>query len=96
MATTHSSSPATAPVVIGGEPLSVADVVMIARSGAEVVLDTDALGRVDAARAIIDQQAASPDPHYGVSTGFGALATTSATLSGAPPITTGALAGEDA
>src|SRR5690606_40768119 len=32
--------------------------------------------RVAAARAVIDGMAADPNPHYGVSTGFGALATT--------------------
>jgi histidine ammonia-lyase len=54
----------------------VTQVVNIARHGAEVVLDASALARVEATRAVIDTQAASPHPHYGVSTGFGALATT--------------------
>ena len=76
MVTTNTAHTTVSPVVIGGSPLSVWDVVAIARHGAEVVLDSDALVRVDSARAIIDEQAASPDPHYGVSTGFGALATT--------------------
>ena len=75
-----STSPSAAPVVIGPAPLSVVDVVAIARHGADVVLDPDALSRVGTTRAAIDQQAASPDPHYGVSTGFGALATTFITL----------------
>jgi histidine ammonia-lyase len=65
-----------APVTIGQTPLTVSQVVDIARHGAMVVLDSSALARVEAARAVIDQQAASPDPRYGVSTGFGALATT--------------------
>ena len=65
-----------APVTIGQAPLTVTQVVDIARHGAKVVLDTSALARVEATRAVIEQQAASPDPHYGVSTGFGALATT--------------------
>lgn len=65
-----------ASVVIGHEPLSVDQVVAVARFGATVELDGEALSRVASARAIIEGQAASPDPHYGVSTGFGALATT--------------------
>src|SRR5699024_8570590 len=35
-----------------------------------------ALARIDAARAVIDGLAADPIPHYGISTGFGALANT--------------------
>lgn len=71
-----SDTTGTSPVVIGREPLSVSQLVSIARHRATVALDRDALGRVGAARIIIDTQAESPDPHYGVSTGFGALATT--------------------
>ncbi|WP_243224684.1 histidine ammonia-lyase [Microbacterium sp. CIAB417] len=64
------------PVHVGAEPLSVADVVAVARHDAPVAIDTAALDRVAETRAIVDALAADPDPHYGVSTGFGALATT--------------------
>ncbi|WP_460799075.1 histidine ammonia-lyase [Microbacterium sp. GXF0217] len=64
------------PVVIGREPLSVAEVVAVARHGARVEIDSSALDRIAESRSIVDALAADPDPHYGVSTGFGALATT--------------------
>ncbi len=63
-------------VVIGAAPLSPGDVVAVARHGVPVALDGDALGRVAETRGVIDALAADPNPHYGVSTGFGALATT--------------------
>ncbi|MDQ4213845.1 histidine ammonia-lyase [Microbacterium capsulatum] len=68
--------PHTSPVTIGSTPLRPEDVVAIARHHAPVVIDAGALDRVAAARGVIDGMAADPKPHYGVSTGFGALATT--------------------
>ncbi|MFF2371458.1 histidine ammonia-lyase [Agromyces sp. NPDC058110] len=65
-----------AEVVVGAGPLSIAEVVAVARHGASVVLDPAALDGVAASREIIEALAADPEPHYGISTGFGALATT--------------------
>ncbi|WEK61178.1 MAG: histidine ammonia-lyase [Candidatus Microbacterium colombiense] len=65
-----------APVLVGAAPLTPADVVAVARRGAPVVLDPAALARIAETRSVIDGLAADPNPHYGVSTGFGALATT--------------------
>ncbi|PRA79049.1 histidine ammonia-lyase [Microbacterium sp. MYb66] len=64
------------PVVVGAAPLSPADVVAVVRHDAPVLIDADALARVAETRRVIDGLAADPHPHYGVSTGFGALATT--------------------
>ncbi|GAA1132355.1 histidine ammonia-lyase [Microbacterium natoriense] len=64
------------PVLVGVEPLRHADVVAVARYGAPVVIAPEALARVAETRTVIDGLAADPNPHYGVSTGFGALATT--------------------
>ncbi|GEK79802.1 histidine ammonia-lyase [Agrococcus baldri] len=64
------------PVVIGDSPLSRRDVVQVARFEARVELSAGALERIDAARAVIDGLAADERPHYGISTGFGALANT--------------------
>lgn len=66
----------TTSVIVGAAPLSPADVVAVARHHAPVVIADEARERVAAARAVIDGLAADPHPHYGVSTGFGALATT--------------------
>jgi histidine ammonia-lyase len=50
------------------------DVIAVARAGARVELAPDALSAIAAARRHIEELAAKPDPVYGVSTGFGALA----------------------
>jgi histidine ammonia-lyase len=63
-------------VTIGSIPLTVDQVVLVARNGAQVELDGAARDRVAASRAVVEALAADPAPHYGVSTGFGALATT--------------------
>jgi histidine ammonia-lyase len=61
-------------VMVGSDPLSPDDVIAVARHDAKVVLDESALTRIKAARAHIDALADSGEPVYGVSTGFGALA----------------------
>ncbi|MBV9025614.1 MAG: histidine ammonia-lyase [Streptomycetaceae bacterium] len=50
------------------------DVLAVARGNARVELSPEALDSLAASRAIVDALAAKPDPVYGVSTGFGALA----------------------
>ena len=45
------------------------------RDGAPVTLGEDALAAIDRARAVVEELAAAPTPAYGISTGFGALAT---------------------
>ncbi len=51
-----------------------ADVVRVARGSVGVRLAEDALDEIARTRAVIDALAADTQPHYGVSTGFGALA----------------------
>ncbi|KRA23987.1 histidine ammonia-lyase [Microbacterium sp. Root61] len=63
-------------VVVGGTPLRPDDVVAVARYGARVRIDPAGLTRIAEARALVDALADDPEPHYGISTGFGALATT--------------------
>ncbi|MBT2486924.1 MULTISPECIES: histidine ammonia-lyase [unclassified Microbacterium] len=65
-----------APILVGAAPLGASDVVAVVRGGAPVALDSIALQRVADTRAVVDGLASDPHPHYGVSTGFGALATT--------------------
>ncbi|MEZ0580077.1 histidine ammonia-lyase [Nocardioides sp. MH1] len=62
-------------VEVGTGPVSFADVIAVARGGAGVRLSEEALAAVDRARTVVEELAASPTPAYGVSTGFGALAT---------------------
>ncbi|UAJ79065.1 histidine ammonia-lyase [Leifsonia sp. ZF2019] len=63
-------------VTVGGAPLTIADVVAVARHDARIELDPNALETVAASRAIVEALADDTEPHYGISTGFGALATT--------------------
>lgn len=63
-------------VSLGAGPLSIDEVVAVARHGARIDLDGEVLDGVAASRRIIEALASDPEPHYGISTGFGALATT--------------------
>jgi histidine ammonia-lyase len=62
-------------VVIGTGPVSFAELVVVARDGAPVVLGEDAVAAIARARDVVEKLAAAETPAYGVSTGFGALAT---------------------
>src|SRR5690349_17478765 len=62
-------------VPVGLKPLSRAQVLAIVRGGAPVEITAEAREAVAAARAHIEALAAAETPTYGVSTGFGALAT---------------------
>ncbi|MFD7669000.1 histidine ammonia-lyase [Streptomyces sp. NPDC059788] len=61
-------------VVLGTSGTTAQDVIAVARGAARIELSEEATAAVAAARAVIDDLAAKPDPVYGVSTGFGALA----------------------
>jgi histidine ammonia-lyase len=63
------------PVVVDVGAVAPEDVVAVARDGAPVLLSDAALEAIDRARAVVDELAAAPTPAYGISTGFGALAT---------------------
>ena len=63
-------------VVVGAGPLNVADVLAVARGGRRVRVDAAALERVRHSRRVVEALAEDAVPHYGISTGFGALATT--------------------
>jgi histidine ammonia-lyase len=63
------------PLELGPTPLSIADVVAVARHGAPVRLSDLARSTLEHARAHVDALAAEDRAVYGVSTGFGALAT---------------------
>ncbi|MCX4845707.1 histidine ammonia-lyase [Streptomyces sp. NBC_00893] len=61
-------------VVVGTSGTTAQDVIAVARGNARVELSAAAVDALAAARAIVDTLAAKPEPVYGVSTGFGALA----------------------
>jgi len=63
-------------VVVGTGPVTPEDVVRVARHGAGVRLADEALAGIARSRDVVDALAGDDRPHYGISTGFGALATT--------------------
>jgi histidine ammonia-lyase len=62
-------------VLLGPKPLIPEQVVAVARDGAAVQLTETAVAAMVASRARVEDLAAGSDPAYGISTGFGALAT---------------------
>ena len=62
-------------VDVGVGPLSFEEVVAVAREGAPVRVTDEARAAIERARATVDVLAAAATPAYGISTGFGALAT---------------------
>jgi len=62
-------------VSVGLGPVSEADVVAVARYDAQVELTAESLAEIARSRAIVEALADDVEPHYGISTGFGALAT---------------------
>ncbi len=74
-ATAASAEPGLEPVTVGAGPLTIDEVVRVARLGVPVVLAPSALTEVRRSREVVRGLADDTQPHYGVSTGFGALAT---------------------
>ncbi len=68
-------STAAAPVAVGGTPLTPAEVLAVARHGARVTLTEETRKAVRHGRERVETLARGEVPAYGVSTGFGALAT---------------------
>jgi histidine ammonia-lyase len=61
-------------VVVGTGPLSPSDVVAVARHGAPISLTAEAADEITRSRTVIAALADDVEAHYGISTGFGALA----------------------
>jgi histidine ammonia-lyase len=62
-------------IAVGVDPLGESDVVSVARHGAGVELTAQAADAIRESRAVVESLAGDVEPHYGISTGFGALAT---------------------
>jgi histidine ammonia-lyase len=63
-------------IELSGDTVEVADVVAVARGGASARLSATARAAMDETAAVVERLAESNEPVYGVSTGFGSLATT--------------------
>src|SRR5690554_3682129 len=61
-------------VTVGVGALSFSDIVAVARHDARIELSDESLAAISASRDIIEAIADDTRPHYGVSTGFGSLA----------------------
>lgn len=61
-------------ILLGNSGLRASEVIAIARDGATIKISDSAISAMERARKIVDELAASKEPVYGVSTGFGALA----------------------
>ena len=57
-----------------GDRLAIEHVVAVARNGAEAVLTGEAIARIARGREVVDAHLSDELPHYGINTGFGALA----------------------
>ena len=65
-------------VTVGVGALSIEDVIAVARGGgAGAAISDESKHEMALSRAVIDHLADDTVPHYGISTGFGALASTS-------------------
>jgi histidine ammonia-lyase len=75
MTDTLHRAPSATQVTVGIGPVAPSDLVAVARHGAGVRLGDDALAEIARTRAVVEALADDVEPHYGISTGFGALAT---------------------
>jgi histidine ammonia-lyase len=76
MTTMQQTRPDDTVVVLRSSAPAAADVVAVARHDVSVRIDDEARERIRAARRSVDVLAQGEEPVYGISTGFGALATT--------------------
>ena len=70
------SNTAAESIVVTGDPLTIDEVVAVARGSAMPVLDDGVTARMAATRAVVDLAVAEDRVMYGITTGFGALANT--------------------
>ena len=73
--THHPESAAADPIVLTGADLTIRDVEAVARHRRPAILDDAARGRMQESRDLIERLVAAGEVVYGVTTGFGALAT---------------------
>jgi histidine ammonia-lyase len=60
-------------MILDGKPLKLEDIAAVTR-GERVEIAPSVRERMDRARALVEKLAAGDEPHYGINTGFGALA----------------------
>jgi histidine ammonia-lyase len=60
-------------IILGATPLSIADVVSVARHHAKVSLSPAGCRAMAASRKVVEAALTDGEPHYGINTGFGSL-----------------------
>ena len=70
---TRSAAASPEPLRLDGQPLTIADVLAVAREGRPVELGPAARQRMEAARRVVDARCGGGEAIYGVNTGFGSL-----------------------
>lgn len=73
---THAADARPKPLVLRGQPLSIDEVVRVARLGRLVLLDADAAQRLARTRQALLDTVSDGQAYYGVNTGFGSLSRT--------------------
>ncbi|HEY4219993.1 MAG TPA: histidine ammonia-lyase [Myxococcota bacterium] len=61
-------------IVLDGKSLAIEDIAAVARRAAKVSVAPSVRERMIRARVLVDEMARGSEPHYGINTGFGALA----------------------
>ncbi len=69
----YPSAMSTAPVILDGSPLSIAQVAAVARNAAPVEISPGALESMQASASIVEGVAEGNEAVYGINTGFGSL-----------------------
>jgi histidine ammonia-lyase len=72
-ATSQASSTPSEPLRLDGQPLTIAEVDAVARSGRQVELGPSARAAMERARAVVDTRCRGGEALYGINTGFGSL-----------------------
>ncbi|HET7798779.1 MAG TPA: aromatic amino acid lyase, partial [Humibacillus xanthopallidus] len=75
MNSTHPVTQGRATVTVGVGPLAFEEIIAVARHEAAVEISAEAEAEIARSREVVEALAHDTVPHYGVSTGFGALAT---------------------
>ncbi len=63
-------------MLLDGKSLTIDDVINVAAHHERVTIDDGVVARLVRARALVEEMAQGDEPHYGINTGFGALAET--------------------
>jgi histidine ammonia-lyase len=73
VSTARTNDPASPPLVLDGQPLTISEMEQVARGRRRVELGAKGRAAMQASRAVVEKAAAGREAVYGVNTGFGSL-----------------------